>query len=192
MSTLTPGEYTKAELQKILGASSKTVDRYRKRFKLPDKEGPSQAIRIVVNEEAARLIREFVSSRAGQDYVNDIDSPEGGKVNVMDMSIIRELESKLHEIEKEKIRLEGNLNERNTLLSSKDEIIKAKQSEIDTLKTSLFSVEKTVQNLQTAMLVLERDNQRMSDHLKPPIPMITTTQKPQTFWERFRFLFGKS
>lgn len=204
MPIIEPGEYTKAELQKILGTSAKTIDRYRKRFNLPDKEGPSNAILIIIDQDAASSISEYVSGRLGQGHDIDEDSQIEGKdgdfASVPYLPKVRGLEAKIHELEKDKIRLEGRLLERDTLITSKDTVLASKQSEVDTLKSSLGHMQTTVKSLQASMMVLERDKQRLEEQTRlledksnPPMtyaPVNENAEKPKGFWGKLKYAFG--
>lgn len=232
---LQPGDYTKNQLQDALDISPATVERYRERFKIPDKEGPGRAKLLVIDDAIATAINEYLATwkddlipppETEEPYqktftpVTEPSPPDVAQSLSLSLSEQvqelfqenRELLSKLHTIEKEKIKLEGQLSETERVSAirqeTQDSLLQSKLSEINTLQKALETNQEAVKSLKASMVLLEDDNRRLhqtinqlENTLKPPLHYLPadTVQTPisenkadkdkKPFWKRL-FPFG--
>jgi hypothetical protein len=157
-SNLTPGTYRLAELEELLGRTRKTIERYIERFQLEKTEmdfsGRKVAAVILSSESIERIRSEIGESldttETKPNISNELSSTIRTFLEQEKNSILEQLQasqSEARRLEVENARLLAKLENHELLVALKDEVMKAK--------------DETIQSLRTSMVVLERANKQL-------------------------------
>lgn len=179
-----PGEYSIEDLIQALPFSRRTIERKLPYWSVETRREGNKRLFIVTAQNVKKIDGDIAkyAKRNVSDIVKD------------DVGTIEHLKSELIERDLLIAKMTGQL-EKNEALALMTEhsnrlLLQAKDSEIDTLKVALASVEKTIQNLQASMLILERENHRLNEKANPSIPMIQADLPPVAFWKSLKNLLG--